>query len=218
MKIHLKNYILYRIVQLASFSLRTAHWLKTVWFISRNFCLFFLSVQETNSTTNPPIRKKGNSFSISLLSRCFVPYVACCCCGLDTKRKEIFLPVFLLLLFSHFFFGLPCFKKPNNKARIFHDFWFFNILSNNLLVKVNVGINANGSCKLMAAFKWSFKPVNCYWISAKIAKKRVGAMAIVRVRSTLFQRAQCKFKKPLTYVKTNTSQVNQVNQWKTESL
>jgi len=64
-----------------------------------------------------------------------------------------------------------------------------------LLVKVNAGIKANGSCRLMTAFNKSFKLVKSL-MSAKMANVRVGAMAIVRVNRTRFQRGHCKFKKP----------------------
>jgi hypothetical protein len=69
-----------------------------------------------------------------------------------------------------------------------------------LLVKVKVGIRANGSCRHMTAFNKSFKLVKP-GMSAKMASARVGAIAIVRVSRTRFQRGHCKFRKPYhTYV------------------
>jgi hypothetical protein len=62
-------------------------------------------------------------------------------------------------------------------------------------VKAMHGIVANGSCSDMTAFSKSFIPVRSS-ILLKNAIQNVGTIAINRVKSTLFQRAHCKFKKP----------------------
>lgn len=65
-----------------------------------------------------------------------------------------------------------------------------------LLVKAIVGSAANGSCKLMTALRLSLRLVKSYMSEENKARKKVGMMAIVRVKSTLFHLAHCKFKKP----------------------
>lgn len=58
-----------------------------------------------------------------------------------------------------------------------------------------VGIAANGSWMLMTAFRISFMLVRSL-IELKKARKKVGTIAIVLVKSTRFQRAHWRLRNP----------------------
>lgn len=64
-----------------------------------------------------------------------------------------------------------------------------------LHVKATVGITANGSCKLITAFKISFRYVKSS-ILLKKAVRNVGTIAILLVKRTLFHLFQRRSKKP----------------------
>lgn len=64
-----------------------------------------------------------------------------------------------------------------------------------LLVNAIVGNVAKGNWRVIIAFKISFMPVKLS-ISLKNATRKVGTIAIIRVKRTRFQRAHCRFKNP----------------------
>ena len=65
MKIHLKNYILYRIVQLASFSLRTAVEDRLIYLVE---FLFVFSFRPGNKYNNKPSHKKKGKLFLHILA------------------------------------------------------------------------------------------------------------------------------------------------------